>query len=183
MSGGIDEDQRQLNVLADEASQTMIVSDRLKRDATQAIQRQTAYVANERGNLTMLANAIKAGEYMGTTAGAPPAPMASAGAPPPAGSPIVTIKFDRARVAYEKPLYSALSEALASQPKASFSVVGIAPARGTAAATHVAENSAQREANEVMRTMGSMGVPATRMDVSAATDPGVGTSEVRVYVK
>src|SRR5437764_614781 len=36
VSGGVDEDQRQLNVLSDEASQTMIVSDRLKRDATQA---------------------------------------------------------------------------------------------------------------------------------------------------
>jgi hypothetical protein len=203
LSGGIDEDQRQLNVLADEASQTMIVSDRLKRDATQAIQRQTAYVANERGSLTALASAIRTGEYMGSSMNAPPttasiaappaamasttAPPAAAdaamAAPPPAGSPIVTIKFDRARVAYEKPLYSALSQALATEPKASFSVVGVAPARDTEAATRLAANNAQRDAKAVVRTMGDMGVPPTRMDISAATDPAISASEVRVYVK
>ena len=192
-SGGVDEDQRQLNVLSDEASQTMIVSDRLMRDAKQSIQRQTAYVANERGALTMLASAIKAGDYagplMGTQAAAPmpaavptaprtEAAMATEAAPPPTGSPIVTIKFDRAHVDYEKTLYSALSQALASQPKASFSVVGIA--RST---TRVAAVGAERDAKAVMRTMGEMGVPATRMEVSAATDPAVDASEVRVYVK
>jgi hypothetical protein len=183
LAGGIDEDQRQLNALSDAASQTMIVSDRLKRDATQAIQRQTAYVGNERGNLTMLASAIKTGEYMATPLGAPPAAMAPTGTPPPAGSPIVAIKFGRARVSYEKTLYSALSQTLATQPKASFSVVGVAPARATAGATRLAENTAERDAKAVMRTMESMGVPTTRMDVSAATDPAVSTSEVRVYVK
>jgi hypothetical protein len=183
LSGGVDEDQRQLNTLSDAASQTMIVSDRLKRDATQAIQRQTAYVANERGNLTMLASAIRAGEYMGTTVDAPPAAMASTGTPPPAGTPIIAIKFDRARVPYEKTLYSALSQALAGQPKASFSVVGVAPARATTKATRLAESNAERDAKAVMRTMESMGVPAPRMAVSAATDPAIGTSEVRVFVK
>jgi uncharacterized protein YgiM (DUF1202 family) len=184
MSGGIDEDQRQLNVLSDEASQTMIVSDRLRREVTQAIQRQTAYVANERGSLTTLASAIRAGDYAGPLMGAPAAAAAmSSAAPAPGGAPIVTIKFDRARVAYEKPLYSALSQALASQPKASFNVVGVAPARDTAAAIRLAENNAQRDAKAVMHTMGDMGVPATRMEVSAATDPAISANEVRVYVK
>src|SRR5207253_1882028 len=83
MSGGIDEDQRQLNVLSDEASQTMIVSDRLKRDATQAIQRQTAYVANERGSLTTLASAIRAGDYAGPLMGTPSVQLAPTAVPPP----------------------------------------------------------------------------------------------------
>jgi hypothetical protein len=179
-AGGVDEDQRQLNVLSDEASQTMIVADRLKRDAAQSIQRETAYVANERGSLTTLASAIKAGDYAGPLMGPqPPQPaMASAATPPPAGTPIVTIKFGRQRAAYEKTLYSALSQALASEPKASFTVVGISPD-----ATRVAANSAERNAKAVMHTMGEMGVPPARMEVSAATDPGIGASEVRVYVK
>lgn len=188
--GGVDEDQRQLNVLSDEASQTMIVADRLKRDAAQSIQREIAYVANERGSLTTLASAIKAGDYAGplmgpqqpqpamASAATPPATMASAGPPPPAGTPIVTIKFGRQRAAYEKTLYSALSQALASEPKASFTVVGISPD-----ATRVAANSAERNAKAVMHTMGEMGVPPARMEVSAATDPAIGASEVRVYVK
>ena len=194
--GGVDEDQRQLNVLSDEASQTMIVADRLMRESKLAIQRQTAYVANERGSLTTLAGAIRAGDYAGPLMGMAPAPVSSTAAPapvsatevpapasstaatPPAGAPIVTIKFDRSHVQYEKTLYSALSQALASQPKASFSVVGIAPST-----TRVAANSAERDAKAVMRTMGEMGVPPTRMEVSAATDPAVDASEVRVYVK
>jgi len=192
MSGGVDEDQRQLNVLSDEASQTMIVSDRLMRDAKQSIERQTAYVANERGSLTTLASAIRSGDYagalMGTGAAATPVAVpaamrtetatTAAAAPPPSGTPIVTIKFDRAHVDYEKTLYSALSQALASQPKASFSVVGVARAT-----TRLAANSAERNAKAVMHTMGEMGVPATRMDVSAATDPALDASEVRVYVR
>jgi hypothetical protein len=187
--GGVEDDQRQLNVLSDEAGQVMIVADRLMRQAKQAIQRHTAYVANERGSLTTLASAIRAGDYAGAMMGTAPATMASsapppadtlpaAGASPPTGTPIVTIQFGPAHAAYEKPLYSALSQALASQPKASFSVVGVAPS-----ATRVAANSAERDAKAVMRTMGAMGVPPTRMEVSAATDPGVTDSEVRVYVK
>jgi len=193
--GGVDEDQRQLNVLSDEASQTMIVADRLMRESKQAILRQTAYVASERGSLTTLASAIRAGDYSGSLMGMPPVPVpstvapaadsatmapaaASSSAAPPSGAPIVTIKFDRSHVQYEKTLYSALSQALASQPKASFSVVGIAPS-----ATRVAANSAERDAKAVMRTMGEMGVPSTRMEVSAVTDPAVSASEVRVYVK
>lgn len=191
-SGGVDEDQRQLNVLSDEASEAMIVSDRLMRQAKQAIQRQTAYVADARGGLTALAGAIKSGDYAGPlmgaqsapgaapmeTAAAPATETASVAAPPPAGTPIVTIKFGRSHVDYEKPLYSALSQALASQPKASFNVVGIART-----GTRVAANSAARDAKAVMRTMGEMGVPAARMDVSAATDPAIEASEVRVYVR
>jgi hypothetical protein len=188
VSGAVDEDQRQLNVLSDEAGQTLIVVDRLMKDARQALQRQTAFVANERGNLIRLANAIRAGDYtvamMGGTApamrpAAPPAATAPAAAAPlPAGAPIVTIKFDRTHVDFEKTLYSALSQALAQQPKASFSVIGVAPA-----ATRVAENTAERDAKAVMRTMGQMGVPPARMEVSASADPAITTSEVRVYVK
>jgi hypothetical protein len=62
-------------------------------------------------------------------------------------------------------------------------VVGVAPARDTEAATRLAANNAQRDAKAVVRTMGDMGVPPTRMDISAATDPAISASEVRVYVK
>ena len=57
-------------------------------------------------------------------------------------------------------------------------MVGIAHAT-----TRLAASSAERSAQAVMRTMGEMGVPAARMDVSAATDPAIEANEVRVYVK
>jgi hypothetical protein len=100
-----------------------------------------------------------------------------------AGAPIVTIKFARAHVAYDRVLYAALSQALATQPHASFSVVGVAPTRGTTASVQLAQNNAQRDAQAVMHSMTDMGVPATRMATSSSTDPGISSSEVRVYVR
>jgi hypothetical protein len=184
VSGAVDEDHRQLSVLADETSQTIIHVDRLMSEVRRALQRQTAYVADERGNLSRLANAIKAGDYsspmLGARAGAPAREAAAASMPRPdamaAGAPIVTIKFARAHVAYDRVLYAALSQALAAQPHASFSVVGVAPASGAA-------DAAQNNAQAVMHSMTEMGVPATRMAASSSTDPAITASEVRVYVR
>ena len=69
VSGAVDEDHRQLSLLQDETSQTLVMIDRLLSEVSDAVQRQTAYVANERGNLTILANAIKNGELYGGTPG------------------------------------------------------------------------------------------------------------------
>ena len=56
VSGAVDEDHRQLPLLEDETSQTIVMIDRLLKEVSDAIQRQTAYVANERANLTILAS-------------------------------------------------------------------------------------------------------------------------------
>ena len=65
VSGAVDEDHRQLQLLEDETSQTIVMIDRLLKEVSDAIQRQTAYVANERANLTTLAAAIKNGDFYG----------------------------------------------------------------------------------------------------------------------
>jgi len=186
VSGQVDEDHRQLVVLEDETDQTIVLVDRLMRDVSDAVQRQTAYVANERANLTTLASAIKNGQLYGGDLGVP----MLAGPPTPAsgptamgGVPLVTIKFDRAGVDYQQILYTALSQALSSRPQATFDVVGVSPTRGTAAAVQLAQSDARRHAQDVMRSMTDMGVPAARMGLSSSTDPAVSTSEVRVFVR
>src|SRR5690348_1142883 len=55
VSGAVDEDHRQLQLLEDQTSQTIVMIDRLLKETSDAIQRQTAYLANERSNLTTLA--------------------------------------------------------------------------------------------------------------------------------
>ena len=65
VSGAVDEDHRQLSVLQDETNQTIMVIDKLLTQVSEDVQRQTAYVANERANLTTLAAAIKNGELYG----------------------------------------------------------------------------------------------------------------------
>ena len=65
VSGAVDEDHRQLPLLEDQTSQTIVMIDRLLKEVSDDIQRQTAYVATERSNLTTLAAAIKSGEFYG----------------------------------------------------------------------------------------------------------------------
>ena len=184
VSGAVDEDHRQLAVLEDEAQQTSILTDRLMKEVSDDLQRQTAYVGNERASLTTLAAAIKDGQLYGGNLGsgmvAAPASYGVAGV---GGAPLVTIRFDRARVAYQQILYSALSQALQAQPSATFAVVAVSPTRGTAAAVQLAQSAAQRHAQEVLRSMTDMGVPGARLSVSSSTDPTVSAPEVRVFVQ
>jgi hypothetical protein len=184
VSGAVDEDHRQLTVLEDEAQQTIVLTDRLLHEVSDDIQRQTAYVGNERANLTTLAAAIKDGELYGSNLGtAMEAAPASYGVSGAGGTPLVTIRFDHAHVDYKQILYSALAQALQAQPSASFAVVAVSPTRGTVAAVQLAQSAAQRHAQEVLRSMTDMGVPGARLSVSSSTDPTVSGPQVRVFVR
>jgi len=183
VSGAVDEDARQLSLLEDETSQTIVVIDRLLKEISDNVQRQTAYAANERSNLTVLSNAIKSGELYGalTTPVANGAMTSQQLAS--AGAPLVVIKFDRPDVDYQQILYAALNQALQSRPSAGFEVVAVSPSRGNAASVQIAQTTARRHAQDVMRSMTDMGVPATRLGVASTTDPAAAGSEVRVFVR
>ena len=174
-------------MLEDETNQTIVLIDRILKSTSENTQRQTAYAANERANLTTLAAAIKNGELYGSDLGSPA--LASAGGPMSAstlayaGTPLVVIRFDHPGVDYQQILYAALSQALQAKPNAGFSVVAVSPTRGTAAAVQLAQTSAKNHAQEVLRSMTDMGVPATRLAVASATDPSASSSEVRVFVR
>ncbi|HVW75614.1 MAG TPA: hypothetical protein VHC39_18395 [Rhizomicrobium sp.] len=181
VSGAVDEDHRQLQLLEDETSQTIVMVDRLLSEVSDAIQRQTAYVATERANLTTLSAAIKNGDFYGgsVTGALGSGGLQMAGA----GAPLVVVRFDRPNVDYQQILYAALNQALQNRPGASFQVVAVSPTRGTAASVQIAQTTARRHAEDVMRSMSDMGVPATRMNVASTTDPSATTSEVRVFVR
>lgn len=181
VSGAVDEDHRQLQLLEDETSQSIVMIDRLLSEVSDDVQRQTAYVAAERSNLTTLAAAIKNGDFYG---GAVTGALGSGGAlMASAGAPLVVVRFDRPNVDYQQILYAALNQALQNRPGASFQVVAVSPTRGTAASVQIAQTTARRHAEDVMRSMSDMGVPATRMNVASTTDPSATVSEVRVFVR
>lgn len=182
VSGAVDEDHRQLSVLEDETSQTIILIDRLLKDVSEDVQRQTAYAGNERANLTTLASAIKNGELYGADLAAP-APASIGPGVSYGGSPLVVIRFDHPNVDYQQILYAALSQALQSRPGAAFSVVAVSPTRGSVAAVQLAQTAAKRHAQEVLRTITDMGVPASRLSVASQTDPTANSSEVRVFLR
>jgi hypothetical protein len=100
-----------------------------------------------------------------------------------AGTPLVVVKFDHPDVDYQQILYAALNQALQNRPGANFQVVAVSPTRGTAASVQIAQSTARRHAQDVMRSMTDMGVPATRLAVASTTDPGATVSEVRVFVR
>ena len=183
VSGAVDEDHRQLSLLEDETNQTIVLIDRLLKEVSDDVQRQTSYVANERGGLTALASSIKNGELYGGIPGVSPQAATGGVQLASAGTPLVVIRFDRPGVDYQQILYTALNQALQSHPNAGFQVVAVAPTRGNAAAVQIAQTTAERHAQEVMRSMTDMGVPATRMGVASATDPAAASSEVRVFVR
>jgi len=183
VSGAVEEDHRQLALLEDETSQTIVLIDRLLKEVSDNVQRQTAYAANERSNLTLLANAIKSGELFGglttpVTSGAMTSQQLAS-----AGSPLVVIKFDQPNVDYQQVLYAALNQALQNRPSAGFEVVAVSPSRGNAASVQIAQTPARRHAQDVIRSMTDMGVPATRLGVASTTDPGAAGNEVRVFVR
>src|SRR6185437_13314094 len=122
----------------DETNQTVVLIDRLLSEISSDVQRQTAYIANERGNLTQLASAIKNGELYGGSPG-----LATVSSGPlqlsSAGTPLVVVRFDRPNVDYQQILYAALNQALQARPNASFQVVAVAPTRGNAASVQLAQ--------------------------------------------
>jgi len=184
VSGAVDEDHRQLSVLEDETNQTIVLIDRLLRDVSEDVQRQTAFAGNERANLTTLAAAIKNGElYSGSLGGSMIASTVSPVGVAYNGSPLVVIRFDRPNVDFQQILYAALNQALQSRPTAAFSVVAVSPTRGSVAAVQLAQTAAKRHAQEVMRSITDMGVPASRLTVASSTDPNATASEVRVFVR
>ena len=183
VSGAVDEDHRQLRLLEDQTAQTIVMLDRLLKEISDNVQRSTAYAATERANLTVLAASIKSGELYGggmgvSMGGGGALQMASSG-----GTPLVVIKFDRPGVDYQQILYAALNQALQNRPSAGYQVVAVSPTRGTAASVQIAQSTARRHAQDVMRSMTDMGVPATRLNVASTTDPGASASEVRVFVR
>jgi len=184
VSGAVDEDHRQLSVLEDETNQTIVLIDRLLRDVSEDVQRQTAFAGNERANLTTLAAAIKNGElYSGSLGGSMIASTVSPVGVAYNGSPLVVIRFDRPNVDFQQILYAALNQALQSRPTAAFSVVAVSPTRGSVAAVQLAQTAAKRHAQEVMRSITDMGVPASRLTVASSTDPNATASEVRVFAR
>lgn len=123
---------------------------------------------------------------------APPAPRAAAAAPsrsaaaaaPSTGDrPLVVIRFDQPDVEYEQPLYTAVSRALERKPSATFTIQAVAPNAGSAADVAVNTNTSRQNAENVLRSLTNMGLPADRVSLSAVMSPDIQSNEVRIFVR
>ena len=193
LSGAVEEDHRQLAKTEDEVNRTVVLIDRLLGEINDTIARQTAYVNNERRNLTTLSLAIKNGEMFGpalanrafavASATAPPARQVASAQTVDGRQPLVVIRFDREDVPFQQALYTAVSQAIDRRPSATFDVVAVTPNRGTPAQVALNANVSKRNAERVFRALADMGLPGDRVTLSATTSTGVSGNEVHVYVR
>jgi len=191
LSGAVESDHVRLRGLEDEVHQAVVLVDRMLNDLSQDINRQNTYVNNERQNLTTLSLAVKNGELYGTSlatrAFTQTENLARAAArssqPQPTDRPLVIIRFDRPNVPYQQALYNAVSQALSRKPTATFDLVAVSPDVGTAAQIALNGAASKRNAEDVLRTLTDMGVPASRVQLLAATDSNAQTNEVHLFVR
>jgi hypothetical protein len=188
LSGGIDQDHRNLDLLEDDTNRTIVAIERALNEIADDVSRQSATVASERRTMGSLALAINSGRMYGAPLATriAAAPAAAPARPVPAAAqrrPLVTIRFDRPDVAYRQPLYDAVSAALERNPAVTFEVRGVAPARGEPADQARAANDAHRQAEGVVRSLVAMGLPSDRVSLSAATAREASVTEVRVFVR
>lgn len=198
LQGAVEEDHRQLAAIQTDVDATTVKLDALLNDVSDEIARQSNYVANERDNLVTLSQAIKNGRLFGpslasrafaatpVTRSSLPTRHAAATTQPSAtggNRPLVVIRFDRPNVSYEEALYTAVSRALERKPSATFELVAVAPSAGTAAQVAVNSNASKHNAEDVMRSLTNMGLPADRVTLSATTSADIHSNEVRIYVR
>ena len=192
LSGAVEADHRQLAILEDEVNRTVVLIDRLLNELSEDINRQTAYIAAERSNLTTLSLAIKNGEFLGNSlvnrAYATAAPVAAvgrnAGTANTAGRrPLVVIRFDRPNVSYQQALYTAVNRVLQRRPQAGFDLIAVASGQGSAAQVTVASNKSKRNAETILRSLSEMGLPLQRVRLSAIIGADAKSNEVHLYVR
>lgn len=97
--------------------------------------------------------------------------------------PLVKIRFDRADVSYEQPMYLAVNEALTRYPNARFELVAVHPNGGNAAAVAIESTRARRNAERVLRSLTEMGLGLDRVDLSYSPSAEANTNEVHLYVR
>ncbi len=202
ISGAVDEDHRQLRIMEDDINRTIVMVERLLKELSEDVARQTSYVSAERSNLTALSLGVKNGELYGMSlsnrgSASVPAILPSAVRPfdsavqsnvigeiaDNASAPLVMIRFDKPNVSYEREVYTALSKALARRPDAQFNLVAVSPGRGNPAYQALGTSSARKQAEQVMRSLTDMGLSASRVSISTKSDAGADVNEVHLYIR
>lgn len=198
LTGAVEEDHVQLAQLEDSINNTVIIIDRLQNNINDDITRASAYLTTERNNLRTLSLAVADGDLLGkslsnrpfTSVAKPTETVATAQtanpAQPPSVSnprPLVKIRFDKADVNYEQPVYMALNEAMEKYPNARFELVAVYPTQGNAAQVAIESTKSRRNAEKVLRSLTQMGLPMDKLDISYSSSASVTDNEVHIYVR
>ena len=187
LSGAVDEDHAQLEILQDEVRRTVVMIERLLKEVSEDVRRQTTYLSTERSNLNTLLAGVKTGEIYGQSlvnrTFRTEQPVAASTGSLANHRPLVVIRFDRANVNYQQPLYNAVSRVLERRKNAAFELVAVTPNIGGPAAVAVNSGKTRRSAEQVLRSLTDMGLPSSRIAMSARTSSKAQTNEVHLYLR
>lgn len=191
LSGALEQDHADLEILEDDVTNTVVVINRLLNEITDDINRRTAYLASERKNLQTLASGITNGELFGRSLTNQyyrrvTDPLSGAGVDrlrAEGKRPLAVIRFNQQNVDYQQPVYSALNDAIRINPDAQFEVIAVAPDEGTSAELALATTQAKQKAEDVVRTLSNMGLPNGKMLVSASRSTEADSTEIHIYVR
>lgn len=193
LSGAVEEDHKRLQTLEDDLNKDIVALSRLLTSVNDETNRRSAYLRAERLNLQTLALGIANGELYGQNvantlfrkaAGGDGQLLRDAPAAQPANRrPLVIIRFDRADVDYQQPLYTAVSQALDKFPAAKFDLVAVSRAEGNPAELALATTETRKNGEAVLRALTQMGVPLERIRLNAANAKDVTNSEVHLFIQ
>lgn len=108
--------------------------------------------------------------------GVDPAPIGSA-------RPLMRIKFNKANVNYQEPVYMTMNDAMEKYPAARFEVVAVYPENGNKAQQAIESNRSRRHAENVLRTLNEMGLSPDRVVMSYLPSAEADSSEVHIYMR
>lgn len=197
LHGSVESDHINLAELEDHINNTIVIIDRLQNNASDDITRTTAYLSAEQNNMRTLSLAVTNGDfYNKSLSNRPFSTVATTNTPQQAiysnpsqspsinnPRPLVKIKFDKAQVDYEQPVYTALNETLNQYPNARFELVAVQPASENVAFQAIESTRARRNAENVLRSLVQMGLEQQRLDLSTAQSNDAATNEVHIYVR
>lgn len=177
------DDRRQLASLQTAAAADRVVAGRLKTVVDAELARQSANLGQERRRLAGLTAPAHGGGP--AVASRPVASMPPAHRAPAvhAQRPLVIIRFDRPDVPYQQVLYTAVKRALERRPDATFDLVAVSPTSDDDRQLKTATDRAERDAQDVLRTLSSMGLSPERVRLSAMTSSEVATNQVQIFVR
>ncbi len=198
LTGAVEEDHVQLAQLEDSVNNTVIIIDRIQNNVNDDITRASAYLTTERSNLRTMSLAVADGDLFGKALSNRPFTSSakqtetvnlaktsdSAQAPSDSNPrPLVKIRFDKADINYEQPVYLALTEAMEKYPNSRFELVAVHPSEGNAAQVAIESTKSRRNAEKVLRSMTQMGLPMDKLDISYTSSDAVKDNEVHIYIR
>lgn len=174
LDGVTEEDRQQLSVLEGEINRTGAVIEQAMGELnTQVTRHQEALARVGQSGVTDVTSTDLpiAGPVI-------PAPGFQSGA-----SPFITINFAGASPAYQSEVATAMNQAMSRRPDAIFDIVAVSPSVGSRSDVRAATRAAQNSADDVLRYVISLGVNPERTTLSSTTSDGVGSNEVRIYIR